>query len=680
MPRYDAAPVMALPMSTLLSERLDSLAEWRQVLDRRVELFARTLADFDLLASDDAALASALRQRLATDRLVVAFVAEFSRGKSELINALFFGDSGRRMMPATPGRTTMCPVEIGWTPGETPMLSLLPIESRLDGQPLSALRERPEAWRRLPLPLGDAEALARILEEVMHTRRVPLDEARALGFWNDEHPDDNPPRDADDTVEVPAWRHALINHPHPMLRRGLVVVDTPGLNAIGAEPELTLGLLPAAHATVFVLAADAGVSRSDLAIWRDHLDDRAREHFIVLNKIDALADPLLDAAQVDAQIERQCAEVARTLGVDRDRIFPLSAREALAARVQGDAAALDRSRLPAFEQALAARLLPRRSEVIGRMVEDAMLLLLGRARARLDDRRRQSAEHLIELRGLRGKDEARRRLAGERIDREVAEFEQSTPRLAALRAVMARQLRAATEQLTSARIREEIARMHAESASGWFKLGAGRAFTLLGGRLRELIDAAERDAAELGRLYADAQRQLNTEFGLMVNVPAPPVLDSFRRELSGLQEGYGRYFGVTQVWRRSQRGFLAQLLRMLQSRLRVVFDNAAVEIETWGKTVMAQVDDQLRERRRVLAQRRSALQRVRAAESDLQRSIDELQAQEERWRNQSERLQAQVDSARQLAASSPAMLPEAAEAVPRLSLVRGSGEPARGVA
>ena len=76
---------------------------------------------------------------------------------------------------------------------------------------------------------------------------------------------------------MPAWRHALINYPHPLLKRGLVVLDTPGLNAIGAEPELTLGLLPSAHATVFILGADTGVTKSDLAIWRDHLGgQRAR--------------------------------------------------------------------------------------------------------------------------------------------------------------------------------------------------------------------------------------------------------------------------------------------------------------------------------------------------------------------------------------------------------------------
>ena len=72
-------------------------------------------------------------------------------------------------------------------------------------------------------------------------------------------------------VEVPKWRHALINIAHPLLKQGLVILDTPGLNAIGAEPELTVSLMPQAHAVVFILGADTGVTKSDLSIWREHL-------------------------------------------------------------------------------------------------------------------------------------------------------------------------------------------------------------------------------------------------------------------------------------------------------------------------------------------------------------------------------------------------------------------------
>jgi hypothetical protein len=60
-----------------------------------------------------------LQERLREDRLNVAFVAEFSRGKSELINAIFFADYGDRMLPSSAGRTTMCPTELLYDAGQT---------------------------------------------------------------------------------------------------------------------------------------------------------------------------------------------------------------------------------------------------------------------------------------------------------------------------------------------------------------------------------------------------------------------------------------------------------------------------------------------------------------------------------------------------------------------------------
>ena len=301
-------------MQSSIVTRLDELSAWRGEVDRSVTKLARFLIDQELVDESQTAALAALRERLTSDRVVLAFVAEFSRGKSELINAIFFAGEGRRVLPATPGRTTMCPVELFYDAAVAPRLSLLPIETRLRGLALSDLRRRDEPWQHVPLETDNPESLAKALTAVTRTQRVTVDVATALGFWSDEQPDDNPPRAADGTVEVPAWRHALINYPHPLLKRGLVVIDTPGLNAIGAEPELTLGLLPTAHATVFVLAADTGVTRSDLAVWREHLASNALERFVVLNKIDALYDPLASAEEVERQIQSQRQSVATSPG------------------------------------------------------------------------------------------------------------------------------------------------------------------------------------------------------------------------------------------------------------------------------------------------------------------------------------------------------------------------------
>ena len=643
-------------MPTSLLSRLDSLAHWRRLLDRAVEQLVSGLDGNGLLDAPGRALAGAVRQRLASDRLVLAFVAEFSRGKSELINALFFADTGRRVLPATPGRTTMCPVELAWDAQLVPSLSLLPIATRAGGQPVQVLREQPELWCEVPLPVGDGEALAQALQAVTRVQKVPVAEARTLGFWSDDEPQDNPPLDADDLVEVPAWRHALINYPHPLLKRGLVVLDTPGLNAIGAEPELTLSLLPTAHAAVFLLAADTGVTKSDLGVWRDHLGDRGCERFVVLNKIDMLADPLLQAADIAAQVQRQRDDAATTLGIGGDRVFALSARQALTARMQGDEAAVAASGLTQLEDALLNELLPKRSEVIGRMVEDGALALQQHGLARLAERQRQQGEQLFELRSLRGKSAARLQLMSRRLEGEALDFERCAPKLAALRAVLMRQQQAALDHLSSDRLRELLREMRQSSQGKLFKLGAAKAFARLGDQLQACLGGAAGGLDELQDMLRASVLPLNAEYGLSLDVPVRPSLDGFARELDRVREGYSRYVGITQLWRLAQPDFMDRFVRLLHSRVRVVFEGAAHEVELWTQAISAQIDAQMRDRRQALVQRREAHGRIRQAEDGLERSIANLESLQAQCERLAEQLAGDVDRLRHLAAMPPASL------------------------
>ena len=369
---------------------LDALGGWRAALVERLDELSQFLTINGLIDEPTQEQIELLRTRLGSDKLIVAFVAEFSRGKSELINSIFFSDTGRRILPATPGRTTMCPVELGWDGQEGAALALLPIETRLEGLSLTELRTQSRAWRYVPLDVQNPEQLSESLQEVMRTEWMSKENAKDLGFWSDERPEDNPPLDDLGRVQVPAWRHALINYPHPLLRQGLVVLDTPGLNAIGAEPELTLSFLPTAHATVFVLGADTGVTKSDLSIWRDHLGTNPLARFVVLNKIDTLNDPLLSREQVAEQIEVQVRDAARLLDIPAARVFPLSARQALTARIGGDAQALRESRLLPLEDALSAQLLPHRRDVLEQLVLSTTLQIETQIARRLVDGRRLS--------------------------------------------------------------------------------------------------------------------------------------------------------------------------------------------------------------------------------------------------------------------------------------------------
>ncbi|MFM2449735.1 MAG: hypothetical protein RIS44_2185 [Pseudomonadota bacterium] len=617
-------------MTQDFARSLDTLSSWRQGLTRRLDEFSDYLSEQDLSTASTLDSLKTLKERLGSEKLVVAFVAEFSRGKSELINAIFFSDAGKRVLPATPGRTTMCPVELGYDEESDPELALLPIETRLEGPSLMELRERPQVWTHIALKVDDGQALSESLLEVMRTQWVTVEMARDLGFWDDKTPEDNPPTNDAGQVEVPKWRHALINYPHPLLKQGLVVLDTPGLNAIGAEPELTLSLLPSAHATVFILGADTGVTKSDLSIWRDHLSSHPLARYVVLNKIDALIDPMATAEQVNAQIESQRQATARTLAIPPERVFPLSARQALAARVSSDEAALVQSRLPELEAALSEQLLPQRRKMLELAVGDACHGVEAQVMRRLGDSRRQLAEQAQELRGLRGKSATKVNVMLKRVQADATDFEQCTTRLQALRMVHARMMKDALIGLSSDRVREEVETMQAAMTSSILNLGAKKAFLSMCGRLDTLVQQGQKRCFEMRQMLDAAFGRLNAEFGFALALEPGPDLAKFREELALIQRNYVQYLGLTLSLRLSQPKFMEQFRRMLVSKLRVVFENASSQVEMWNKAASVQVDSQLRERRRGFRRRSEALQRIQSADGELEQRISEIESQDER--------------------------------------------------
>lgn len=614
-------------MNSEFIQGLDALGQWRHGLQDRLATLRHFLDQQETLDEASRARLDGLRLRIAADKLVVAFVAEFSRGKSELINAIFFADTGQRILPATPGRTTMCPVELGYEAAEPPAMALLPIETRLEAQTLDELRLKPNAWKLVSLDPSDPQALARAMKDVTQTRRVSQEEAAALGFWDPQRPQDNPTPDAEGRVEVPAWRHAMINYPHPLLKQGLVVLDTPGLNAIGAEPELTLSLLPSAHAAVFILGADTGVTRSDLTVWTEHLGPQALARFVALNKIDTLSDPLLSPEEVEAQIVRQCQDVAETLQIPTARVFPLSARQALAARIARDEASHRGSRLPSLEAALASELMPQRHRMLAQAVVEVAEEVERSQRRQCADRRRQAQEQLLELRGLRGKNDAKVGLLLKRVQQEAADFEQCVTRVQALRAVQMRLMQQTLDQLSAARVREGVDALQATLSGRMLQLGARKAFVQMCGKLRLALENAQTGADETHKLLGSYFNRLNTEYGFTLQAPAALSLAVHREDLDLIERNYEQYLGFTHTLRLTQARFQDQFRRMLATRLRTVFEKAALDVEQWNQDATALVDVQLRDRRRDFRRRQDSLERVQGASAELEARIEELQGQ-----------------------------------------------------
>lgn len=355
------------------------------------------LLQMEMLASD-----------IQQSSLRIAFVGEFSRGKSELINALLCTEEPqtdaipqeyRRLLPSSAGQTTMCPVEIQGMHQDGPQgrnsLRLLPIATRSMDVSMEKLKTAKSAWQHFSWTREDwkerKEAMVRMTETVC----VNLEDARKLGLCP---PMNRTPKGLERTVcpscglgkvLIPRWRYGVVQMDHPLLNAGLTVLDTPGLNALGAEPELTRQMLSDAHAVLFVLGIDTGLKQSDLSLWDQFMANGRQQQLILLNKIDALWDALQNESDIQEEIAQQVHKTAQQLNIDPFQIVPLSGQKALIARIRGDRRLLERSGLPALEQAMTEILVPWQYAHIRERAEAGVGEVIADQSVRLQEKRRK---------------------------------------------------------------------------------------------------------------------------------------------------------------------------------------------------------------------------------------------------------------------------------------------------
>ncbi len=613
------------------NQDLDEHGAWRKQFALRLKLLSEWLIDHDLMQPGVRDRLEQLHAEVKNDKIMVAFVAEFSRGKSELINAVFFAGYGQRIMPASAGRTTMCPTELAFDAEVPPCLRLLPIETRLQPQSLLDWRSAPHKWERLDLDVNDPKQLAKAIQKVAEVRRVSRSEAAALGFWNDEAPDDNPLLGADGLIEVPKWRHALINMAHPLLKQGLVILDTPGLNAIGAEPELTVSLLPQAHAVVFILAADTGVTKSDLTIWREHLSvlgEGRGSRLVVLNKIDAMWDALSSPEQVQLQIASQRTDAAEILGLSPGQVIAVSAQKGLLAKVNRDEQLLHASNLLELEAALGVGLLGQRRKILSATVAQGIAALREETGRLVHIRARDLVEQVQELDGLRGKNAGVIKQMRLRIEQEQADFDASGAKIQAVRSVHLRLLKDLFALLSATHLKDEVADLSRALKQPGIKLGVKRAYSKTFDRLRADLQQTARLAADIQSMLEGSFKGLNAEYGFSLQAPEPPPLAQHIQALDLVERSHLQYLSLGNALRLAQPEFGERLARAVMSRLRGVYESAVNQIELWNKSAAAQLDAQLRERRRNFVRRIEAVSRIQQAAGGLNERISELQLQQ----------------------------------------------------
>jgi hypothetical protein len=637
-----------------LASSFEEYGQWRDTLAASIVQLRQWLDEEQMLDADAARRVDVALDRLAEDKLVIAFVAEFSRGKSELINAIFFADYGKRILPSSAGRTTMCPTELLYDPTLPPSIRALPIETRGRHGSTSDFKRLAEEWQVFPLDTSSADGMLNAFRIVAETTRVPMEQARAYGLFDADDPDQAIALDKSGQVEISKWRHAVINFPHPLLKHGLVILDTPGLNAIGTEPELTLSLVPNAHAVLFVLAADTGVTKSDMDVWRHVVGDAGhRNHIAVLNKIDGLWDALKTPGEIELEVRRQCAGVAQTLDLDPMRVFPVSAQKGLVAKVQNDAVLLDASRLPLLEEALIDLLVPAKQQIVRDQTVAQVERVAGEARATLAARERGVIEQLYELRGLQGKNQSSVERMTRRAIAEQREFEEVVRKIVAARVVLQKLSDKLFEPLRVTALRAQVAATRNVMKKSQLSTAITGAVREYFHNVRELLRTANSGALEVEQMVIGVQRRFAEELGWSLSPPMQFSLDTYIADLERAEEAYRSQFGAMAVLTRDRWTLMERFFETVVAKSREIFSAAERDTEAWVKSLLPPIELQVREQRAQLRKRAESIAKIRDAQGSLDERIGELEQALEQTQAQLAALKRLADRVQEIGARVP---------------------------
>jgi Dynamin family len=569
-------------------------------------------------------------ESLSQDRVTLAFVAEFSRGKTELINSLFFSETGVKLLPSSPGRTTMCPTEIFFDQSGTSYIKLLDIESRYEEISFADLKEDSSRWKKIYLDVNDPAQMQEAFKELLATKAVSKEKAQEMGLFNEKEAAElgivNP-----ESVDIPVWRHAMISFPHPLLKAGLCILDTPGLNALGSEPELTLSMLPNTQAIIFVLAVDTGVTKSDMNIWTHHVLSTSNANkqglAVVLNKIDAIWDEFTGETGYEQSIQSQVSKTASILGIPEELIFPVSAKQALIAKLRHDEKMLSQSRISPLEHYLSENILNQRQKILLEAVLRDIGFLLKESFTLTEINFNSHNKQMEEFRKLDFENQDTiEKLSRDTKFQENAYFK-NIKHFTESREIFREKMSALMEVLDPATFDEAIMTHKVHIDRSLTTHGMKQGIKKLFEEYRQLLGKCAERADDAKDFIIEMHTQFDTEYGLK---ELKPSIFEIRDSLAQLDE----LLVIGEEFRTSARAIMTEktlvsrkLFSIMISQSRKVTYKTYMEAVNWGENVLSPLAHQLIDQKKQIENRLSFLRSIGESKMKLTENMAKLEAE-----------------------------------------------------
>ncbi len=628
----DASPAA----SPRLEAEIARYNRWREELTQSVHTYHDWLESTGQLDVQQSIRFYDLLENLNKGRLMLAFLAEFSRGKSELINALFFANFKERLLPSDVGRTTMCPTEIFHDPSEEPYLKLLSVETRYRDESISQLKNMPVEWSKVRLNVNSARDMKQALRALSETKKVYALEARMLGLAPMINEQGELPGE-EELIEVPAWRYAMVNYPHPLLSNGLAILDTPGLNALGMEPELTVSTVPNAHAILFLLSIDTGVTKSDLEIWDRYVRPGLPQKIAVLNKTDLMWDELKSGEEIAEAIDRMKETTSQHLHLPKDRIFAISAQKALIGKVRDDEALVQRSGILDLERFLAEQIVPMRRQILCKAVVGEIGGMMMSSRASVAKKQHANQAEIAELQQLVGKSREVVTRLWQKITAEknaynaaLAEYKVNLNAFNAKRSAL-------LDMLNPQKLDAMLARSAQSIEDSWTTVTLQRGMNELVRLMSEDFESVFSSSEDIKKLMQGVYNTFTEKFAFQKMTLPTLDLDPQRTKLQLLVHQTEAFVkDPVNVFGKEKHFVVRNFYNTLVKEARANFSSAKSQTERWIQSVTLPLDIQIKDHKAQLQSRLDSLSKINEKTSSINEQMAMLKAAEQDLRKQRE--------------------------------------------
>jgi Dynamin family len=604
-------------MSDTLQSKITEYQEWRSQLSKVITDYRDWLAVSPYSDSVRELRLYDVLETLKRDQIVMAFLAESSRGKTETINALFFTDSNPHFLPSDSSRASMCPVEILWDAREEPSIRLLSTATRASNDSLTYLKTTPKVWDKFKLNVDSHVELRETFLKLIEQKEVTQAEADAIGLYDPLDADMEHALATTGKIKIPAWRHAIINYPHPLLKNGLVVIDTPGLSALDAEPELTLNIISSAHAVLFVTGTDTGITEPDMQIWNDYIKGRAKYKLALLNKIDLLWDNLKPTQKMANEIEKRINITAHQLNIAPESVFAVSSQKALLGKIKKNTALVQQSGIVELETIFGNQIVQAKHEILGRTVIKECSEMVKSSRKLVQQHLTGLRQQVLELRAFKGlkADAAKQTLAKvitdkKRYEASILSFNQANEKISLHGKQFLRHLSLAYLDTTLTASRQEM-------GDSWTTVGLNQGMRNLMKQANELAEHITKESKTIKKLVENVYKIFQTKHGFDLFDPPELNMSKFLADMKALEK-ITDDFCSDPINVLTEKHFLIRKFFLgLGAQAHKIFEFAERDCERWLHDVLGTLKSQIAEHKAILDARAKNLMEARTSATAL---------------------------------------------------------------